>query len=42
MVEFNDWGKNGRLPQLLDKRIATYLAEHRRMPGEDGLGDDDE
>lgn len=41
IVEFNDWQKGGGLAQLLDERIVVFLAEHGKMPGEDGLGDDD-
>ena len=33
--EINDWRKSF-FEQQLDERIAAYLQQHGRMPGEDG------
>ena len=33
--EINDWSKSF-FEQQLDERIAAYLQQHGRMPGEDG------
>ena len=33
--EINDWWKSF-FEQQLDERIASYLQQHGRMPGEDG------
>ena len=33
--EINEWRKSF-FEQQLDERIAAYLQQHRRMPGEDG------
>ena len=35
MDEINDWRKRF-FEQQLDERIAGYLQQHERMPGEDG------